>query len=191
MKMKLFTLCLAMVFSAQVFSYELELGGQIVTCKDSIDVRSHVEGYTLFSPVVELSNGVLNVKVNYMSAECKNVDGKIAFYPKAEVPANDRILLENPRLFSVDTFYGVLGKTGLDTTSYSVPVESILSKRAARKYRNGSSVTKTFYLRYGNHFDGESQNSPMSYGMSSGYYTLTIKLNQAKASVVGFSSGRN
>ena len=188
--MKLFTLCLAMVFSAQVFSYELELGGQIVTCKDSIDVRSHVEGYTLFSPVVELSNGVLNVKVNYMSAECKNVDGKIAFYPKAEVPANDRILLENPRLFSVDTFYGVLGKTGLDTTSYSVPVESILSKRAAPA-GHLSDVTKTFYLRYGNHFDGESQNSPMSYGMSSGYYTLTIKLNQAKASVVGFSSGRN
>ena len=189
--MKLFTLCLAMVFSAQVFSYELELGGQIVTCKDSIDVKSHVEGYTLFSPIAEMSNGVLNVQVDYMSAECKNKDGNIGFYAKETVPAEDRILLENPRLFSVDTFYGVLGKTGLDKTSFSIPVESILSKRAARKFRNGSTVTKTFYLRYGNHFDGESQNSPMSYGMSSGYYTLTVKLNGSKASVVSFSSGRN
>lgn len=189
--MKLFALCLAMVLSSQVFSYELEMGGHIVFCKDSIDVRSRVEGYKLLNPVIELNNGVINLKVDYMYAECKNVDGNIAFYPKAEVPAEDRILLENPRFFTVDTFYGVLGKTGLGTTSYSVPVESILSSRKARKFRNGSTITKTFYLRYGNHFDGDSQNSPMSYGMSSGYYTLTIKLNSSKASVVGFSSGRN
>lgn len=189
--MKLVTLCLTLLLSTHVFSYELEQGGQIVYCNNTFDVQNQTQGYRLLSPAVEMNNEVLTIGLSYFAAICKNVNGEIGFVAKEKISEGDRILLENPRLFTTNMFYGKLGKTGNGATTFNIPVATILTKREAKKFYAGQSVMKTLYLHYGNHFAGTSENNPMNYGMSSGYYTLKIALTSNKASVVSFSTGRH
>lgn len=130
--------------------------------------------------------------LEYLIAECRSSDGNIAFYPVVRANAKDKILVENPHLFSVDTFYGAIkDEAGDSNTTVSMPLSTILTKRQTRKFNSGRTVEKTFWLRYGNYFEGTPANKPTSYGLSSGYYTLTVSFNAQEAVVKSFVPGKN
>ena len=189
--MKTLMVLASILLSFSTMAAVLRQGGEIVHCNDQIDVDSHKTGYQLMNPKIENVDGKLNITLDYLVAECRNVNGNFAFYPVAKVNTKDKIILENSRLFSVDSFFGALkDEAGDSSTTISLPVNSIMTKKQSRKLANGNDVEKTLWVRYGNYFSGAPELKNTSYGLSSGYYTLTISVSNDSAVVKSFVLGK-
>jgi hypothetical protein len=182
---------LAISCAGKSWAQSLEMGGYSVLCKTYRDTEKPILGYGLFAPRIKLINDALKIRLIYKIAKCQEINGKIDFYPIEETNKDDHILLENPHLFDVEVIFGNLDKNGLAWTEFEVALDKILSKKALRDLRNGSTVQKKVYFYYGN-FKGGNANpyEASSYNLSGGYYTLTMELKSGSASILKFIQGR-
>lgn len=178
---------LALASAKQSFALELIQGGQVVTCQNKNDYTAGVTGYRLFAPAAAYGEDKVVVAVNYLAAKCDIVNNAYTFVPR-KMQAEDMIVLHNPHLFTADAFFSVVDQNGTGIATFSLPYSTVLSKSEVRHLAAGKTVSKTFYLRYGNRFPEEPALKDESYGMSNGYYALVIELSGATktAKVVGF-----
>ncbi|MFA6236918.1 MAG: hypothetical protein WC635_06280 [Bacteriovorax sp.] len=170
-------LCIANAYSATV-----KPTGYTVQCKTKMDTIGKNSAYALTSPKVNLENEMLNVSVVYYVFNCVETNGKIGFAVTTETKKGDRLSLQNPRLFTVDTYAAPLLSNGAGEVAFQFSVKSALTKKELKDYMNGEVVKKEMYIYYENNLLDNN------YRKSGGYYVLNFEVQNGDANITGFSA---